>query len=129
MKEILIIIISLLLVIVGSNISQAYLNKTSGELTENLEELKNEIKKAQNSEENNSNELVESICNKWQEIHEKWSIIIVHNELDLIEISLTEMKTCIEEGEYVKSIEELEKSVFLLNNIKDKEKLDLKNIF
>lgn len=129
MKEILIIVISLLLVIVGANISQAYLNKTSDELTGNLEELRDEIKKAQNSEGNNSKEKAEDICNKWQEIHEKWSIIIAHSELDLIEVSLIEMKTCIEEKEYEKSIEKLEKSVFLLNNIKEKEKLDLKNIF
>lgn len=129
MKEILIIVISLLLVIVGSNISQAYLNKTGNELTKNLEELREEIRKAQSSEENNSNVLARDICSRWEEIHEKWSIIIAHNELDSIELSLVEMKTCIEEEEYTKSIEKLEKSVFLLNNIKDKEKLDLKNIF
>lgn len=128
MKEILIIIISILLVIVGSNISQGYLNKTSDELIQNIDILREEIKKAQNSEDNISKELSEDIYNKWQEIEKNWSIIVIHNELDLIELALVSMKTCIEENEYSEAIKELEKSSYLLEHIKDNEKLELKNI-
>lgn len=128
MKEILIIIISILLVIVGSNISQGYLNKTSDELIQNIDILREEIKKAQNSEDNISKELSEDIYNKWQEIEKNWSIIVIHNELDLIELALVSMKTCIEEKEYSEAIKELEKSSYLLEHIKDNEKLELKNI-
>ncbi len=129
MKEITIIVVSILLVCIGSNISQGYLNKTANELTENIENLKIEIEKAQNLEENNSIELANNIYDRWEEIQEKWSIIIIHNELDLIELSLIGMKTCIEQNEYERSMEELEKASFLLEHIQDKEKLDLKNIF
>ncbi len=128
MKEILIIVISILIVIVGANISQSYLNKTSDELIENIETLREEIKKAQISEDNNSKELVEDIYDKWKGIEKNWSIIVIHNELDLIELALVSMKTCIEENEYSEAIKELEKSSYLIEHIKDNEKLELKNI-
>lgn len=129
MKEILTILISVALVCTGAYISQSYLAKTSDELVNNIEALRTEIQKAQRLEDNDSIALSGDIYDKWKEIEEKWSIIIIHDELDLIELSLIGMKTCIEENQYARSIEELEKSVYLLEHIKDKEKLDLKNIF
>ncbi len=128
MKEILIIVISILIVIVGANISQGYLNQTSDELTNDIEILREEIKKAQNSEQNNSEELAKDIYDKWEKIEKNWSIMVMHNELDLIELAIVSMKTCIEENEYSEAIKELEKSSYLLEHIKDREKLALKNI-
>lgn len=128
MKEILIIVISILLVIVGSNVSQGYLKQTSNELIQDIEMLKEEIKKAQNLEENTSKELAESIYSKWENIEKGWSIIVIHNELDLIELALVSMKTYIEENEYAEAIKELEKSNYLIEHIYDNEKLELKNI-
>lgn len=128
MKEILIIIISILIVIIGSNISQGYLNKTSDELIQDIEMLREEIKKAQNSEENISKQLAKDLYNKWEKVEKNWSIIVIHNELDLIELALISMKTYIEENEYSDAIKELEKSNYLIEHINDNEKLELKNI-
>lgn len=128
MKEILIIIISILIVIVGASISQGYLNKTSDELIQNIDILREEIKKAQNSEENTSKELAKDLYSKWEKVEKNWSIIVIHNELDLIELALVSMKTYIEENEYNEAIKELEKSNYLIEHIKDNEKLELKNI-
>lgn len=129
MKEILIIIISVALVCTGAYISQNYLNKTSDDLVSNIKDLKIEIGKAKEKEENDSIALSENIYEKWKELEEKWSIIIIHDELDLIELSLVGMKTYIEEGQYVDAQEELEKATFLLEHIKEREKLALKNVF
>lgn len=128
MKEILIIVISILLVVVGSNISQGYLNRTGDELIEDIDILREEIKKAQNSEKNDSEELAKDLYSKWEKVEKNWSIIVMHNELDLIELALVSMKTCIEENEYNEAIKELEKSNYLIEHIKDNEKLELKNI-
>ena len=73
--------------------------------------------------------MADNIYAKWEDLEKGWSIIVVHNELDLIQLSLTGMKSYISEGKYSESIEELEKSTFLLEHIQDKEKLDLKNVF
>ncbi len=129
MKEIAIIIVCIIIVIIGANISTGYLSKTGNDLITNLDELKIEIKKAQNGKENKAQELANDIYSKWQNAESKWSIIVIHSELELVELSLISMKTCIENNEYLKGIDELEKSSFLLENIQDKEKLNLKNIF
>ena len=129
MKEIIIIIISFLLVFMGSNVSQAFLNKTGNELIADLENLKTEIENAENSEENDSEVIANDIYEKWEELEKKWSIIIIHDELDLIQLSLIDMKTAIEQTDYEHAMEELEKASFLLEHIQQKEKLDLKNIF
>ncbi len=128
MKEIIIIVISIIIVIIGANISLSYLSKTGNDLIANLDELKVEIQKAQNGQENKSQELADDIYTKWQSLEKKWSTIIVHNELDLIQLSLIGMKTYIDENKYSESMEELEKSSFLLEHIQDKEKLELRNV-
>lgn len=129
MKEIFIIIICIALVIAGGSVSQAYLNESSKILVDELDILTEQIKKAQKNEKNNSEELAENIYEKWEEIEDKWSIIIMHDELDLIELSLIAMKTGIKEQEYERSVEEVEKSKFLLEHITEKEKFKLKNVF
>lgn len=129
MKEIAIMIICIIMVIVGANFSLDYLSNTGKTLIDDLNELKIEIEKAKNSEENNAKELADNIYAQWEDLEKGWSIIVVHNELDLIQLSLTGMKSYISEGKYSESIEELEKSIFLLEHIQDKEKLDLKNVF
>ena len=129
MKEFLIIIVSLVLVFTGASVSQAYLDESSKHLIGELEVLREEIKKAQSNEENNSEELANQISEKWEETEDKWSLIIMHEELDLIELSLIAMKIGIEEEEYERSMEELEKSKFLLQHITEKEKFKLKNVF
>lgn len=129
MREIAIIIICVIIVIVGANISLGYLSGTGNDLINDLNELKIEIGRAKNFEENRAEELADNIYNKWQNIEENWSIIITHNELDLIQLSLIAMKSYISENKYSESLDELEKSSFLLEHVQDKEKLDLKNIF
>jgi len=130
MKQI-ILIISILIIIIGGPIyASSYITKTSNELTGKLEELKQQINtvgagpvSAQTKQNTNA------IYNDWERISKSWSIIVLHNELDLIETSLVSMKTNIETGEKNKAIEELDKSVDLLNHIVEKETLSLKNIF
>lgn len=129
MKEITIIIICIIMVVVGANFSLDYLSSTGKALIDDLNELKIEIEKAKDSKENRAEELADSIYEKWQELEKGWSIIVIHNELDLIQLSLTGMKSYISEGKYSESMEELEKSIFLLEHVQDKERLDLKNVF
>lgn len=119
MKEIVIIVISLILVVTGSLFSLNLVEKTSNELIANIENL----------EENMTKELADEVYKMWQKIDDKWSIIVSHNDLDLIELSLIKAKSCIEKNDYIGSAEELQKSKFLIKNISEKQKFKLKNIF
>lgn len=128
MKELTIIIAILILIIGGNYFVNKYLEKSSNELIGDLNKLRIEIK-----EKSFQNDYLtkkgNEIYDKWQIIDEKWAMIVLHSELDMIETSLIKMKTEIEENNLDIALEELETSIFLINHISEKEKLCLKNIF
>lgn len=130
MKEISIIIIILILIFGGSFYTMHYLNKTADELLKLLKELKADV--VVMAEEDNRENIIKKskeIDDKWDETEKSWAIITLHDELDLIETSLTKMSSSIEHGELVESLEELDNVIFLVDHIKQKEKFSLKNIF
>ena len=130
MKEIIIIVLVIIIVVTVGNITQNYLEKTSNEILEKLETLKLEIK---NTSKNNNidiiNDYVEQIISNWKEINNNWSMLVIHDELDNIEISLLELKASIENQNIEDSLKEIEKSMFLIGHIKEKENFQIKNIF
>jgi len=130
MKETAIIISILIIIFGGAIYTKKFLNNTSEEIIWKLEDLKREIltAKESNSREK-AKELSNEIYNKWEEMDKTWSILVFHEELDTIQISLTKMKAQIDEGELEESLEELETTKFLINHTKEKEKFNLKNIF
>lgn len=130
MREVIIIIVVLVLVTTTSILMQKYLIKSSDELGQMLEELKTEIQSADETGNlEKVNNLSEMVLEKWEEINKFWSMIIVHQELDSIELSMLGVKGFIESGSIKDSMEEIEKSIFLVGHIKEKEAFKLKNIF
>lgn len=128
MKEIIIIISILIIIFAGSIITQMYLNKTSALLIDKLENIKSDIENEKFDREKVSKK-AEEMYSEWEKINEKWSVIILHDEIDLIETALIKMKAEIKSGEIEDSMAEIDTSIFLLNHIKEKEKTSLKNIF
>ncbi|MBE5812953.1 MAG: DUF4363 family protein [Clostridiales bacterium] len=130
MKDFIIISIILIIIIGGAIYTQKYIDKTSQELTKDLNDLKKMII---DTKQNGIREILvkrsNEVYNKWSEIEEGWALVVLHSELDLIETSFIRMKTAIEENEMNRGLEELETCIFLINHISEKEKLCLKNIF
>lgn len=130
MKELIIIFVILIIIIGGALYTDKYLKNTSEELARILEELKEKVNLVSNT--NNIEEIKKDAANvysKWEEIEEEWALIVLHSELDLIETAFVRMKAQIEEGELIKSIEEIDACIFLVNHISEKEKFCLKNVF
>ena len=65
----------------------------------------------------------------WREIYNKLAYFIEHDELEKVETELTSLESYIKTEEYKHGVPELEKGIFILNHIKEKFKLDIKNIF
>ncbi len=128
MKQIIIMIIILVIIFAGAWYVQKFLNDTSYELVSKLEEIKTGLEK-KNIEEEKLKQKSDEIYAKWKNMSEKWSIIVLHDELDLIETSLIKVKSKIEVGNLDESMEDVDTSIFLLEHIKEKEKTSLKNIF
>lgn len=130
MREIIGIAIIITIITVASLSLQKYLDKTSDEILSKLENLREEIKNAQITNDNGkasqiSNEIVE----KWEKVSEVWATIVVHQELDNIKLSILEVNGAVEAGSFDDALEEIDKTVFLAGHIKEKEAFRLKNIF
>ena len=129
-KESIIIIAVIILVIAASIISQNYLKQSSDMLLGKLETLKTEIQNAkQTGALENAIGLSENVLNNWEEINKNWSMLVVHEELDLIELSLIGVKASVESGSAEDALQEIDKSLFLVGHIKEKESFKIKNIF
>ena len=130
MKEVIIIIFVIIIVVVMGNITQNYLKETSNEILTKLTNLKTEIKeiKENNNNIDSINKEIEKIIARW-EINKNWSKVIVHEELDNIKLSLLELKACIETTELQDSLKEIDKLMFLIGHIEEKESFRIKNIF
>lgn len=127
MRECIIIVIILIIIIGGAIYIKHYLDNSSSKIVSQLEELKKDIKL--NKDREAIKQKLNEIYDSWEKTEDKWAIIVFHSELDLIETSLIKMKSQIEDGELLKSLEELETAIFLINHISKTEKFCLKNIF
>ena len=66
--------------------------------------------------------------NKWETTRKRWSAIVLHQELDVIAISLIVLQTNIKTSEYTRALEEIDRAIFLLEDIVEKERVTLRNI-
>lgn len=130
MRDVIIIISIILIIIFADLYMQNYLTKTTEELSADLINLR---EKAINTKENNKRDEIIVLANKveqkWQEISNGWSIIIVHQEIDNLEQAFTRAKSSIENGDLDEAIPEIEEAIFFTNHVRDREKLSIKNIF
>ena len=129
-KEFIIITVILILIFGGALYTNKYLDRTANDLLSELKDLKQNIMKMN---EEDSGETIKketkNLIDKWNQTEDGWAIIILHDELDFIETSLTKMQSSIENDEFKDSLEELDNAIFLVEHIKQKEKFSLKNIF
>ncbi len=125
------IITAIIIIIVGGDIMmQTHLNRTADELINNLQDLKQKTilaKETENRE--NIKKQINEIDEKWEEINKTWAEIVVHQELDNIQQSLTKAKSNIEEGGLEDALQEIETALFFVEHVKQREKISLKNIF
>lgn len=127
-KEWIICTIVVFLIITGNIITQTHTEESVQDINKQLEDLKEDLKKEEVDKEKVEAE-INNIVNEWQEKYKKLAYYIEHDELEKVETELTSLKSNIEIEQYDEGIPELDKSIFILNHIKEKFKFDIKNIF
>ena len=127
-KEWIICFIVIFIVAITDIITQNYTKKSVEVIDSKLEVLKEELEKEEIQKEK-LEEQMQDVMNIWKEKYEKLAYYIEHDELEKVETELTSLNAHIEVEEYEEGVPELEKSIFILNHIKDKFKFDVKNIF
>lgn len=127
-KEWIICFIVIIVIVIANIITQNYTKNSVDIMDKKLEELKQELIKEEIQKEK-IEEKMQEVMNIWKEKYEKLAYYIEHDELEKVETELTSLNAHIEVEEYEEGVPELEKSIFILNHIKDKFKFDIKNIF
>lgn len=127
-KEWIICGIVLLLVVLTNIITQNYTNQSVEAMDIKLENLKQKLTQEEVKKEEVEQEF-ENTMEHWKERYKVLAYYIEHDELEKVETELTSLKANIQVEQYEEGVPDLEKSIFILNHIKEKFKLNIKNIF
>ena len=125
LKEIIVV-----LIFAGNALTGNYTKASVEETTNNLQELRTEMMKEDyevNSEE--CIKKIDKIHEMWDVRYEKLAYYIEHNELEKVETELTGLRGYVDKEEYVEAVAGLDRSIYILEHIKDKLAFNLKNVF
>lgn len=128
LKEFVICVIIVTLIFVGNIITQNYTNSSIDITSENLNKLREEIIKEQVNLEI-SNQKIKEISSDWNSRHKNLAYYIEHDELEKVETDLSALKGYIEVEEYKEATAELDRTIYILQHIKNKNIFNLENIF
>lgn len=127
-KEWIICFTIVIFVVIINIVTQNYTNKSVEYINNKLETLKNELIKEE-IEKKNVEEQIKDIMKEWKRKYEVLAYFIEHDELEKVETELTSLKANIQVEEYEQGVSDLDKSIFILNHIKEKFRFEIKNIF
>ena len=127
-KEIIICTFIIVSVVIVNTIAQNYTKKSVEVMDEKLDDLEAVLEKDE-PEEEESKEKMDEVMTTWKERYEILAFFIEHDELEKVETELTDLKAQISVQQYEEAVSNLEKSIFILNHIKEKFRLNMKNIF
>lgn len=130
LKELIISIVIIVIIFIGNSFTENYTRKSISQTSDDLIELREELIKDENQI---NSEVVEEKINeiheKWDTKYEKLAYYIEHDELEKVETELTSLRGYIQINEFSEAIPELDKSVYILEHIKNKTAFNLRNIF
>lgn len=127
-KEIIICVV-VIIIVVGLNIlTENYTKESVALMTGNLENLKENMTSEEQNKED-INKQIDDILNNWNDRHKKLAYYIEHDELEKVETELVLLKGNIEVKQYEQGIPNLSNCIFILEHIKEKMALQIKNIF
>lgn len=120
------IIISMVLIFSAGIWVNNSLQSTSDHLSAHIETVYQEVK---NGDWDLAQENAERLESKWHDNTEWWPIILDHQEMDKIEFSLTKVKEFVGQEDQTLSLSQLAEIKLMIEQLPEKEKLNLKNIF
>lgn len=127
-KEMAICFITVVLIISLNFITTKYTEESVCEISDELMELEKQIDN-ENKKIDENKEKVNEIFDIWKMRYDVLTLYLEHDELEKVETNLNEIKGNIETEEYNDAISEIEKTVFILKHIEEKNKFDLRNVF
>lgn len=131
-KEEIFTLIVVILIIIGEIFSNMFTKKSMEEMEKRLEDFK--MISIKNIEEKSISK--EDMIGKVHELVSFWrgkvrvlAYFLEHEDLENVEIQLNECISYLEVDEPEETVSRIEETIYDVNNIKDKQKVCLKNIF
>lgn len=129
-KELVISIIIVVAIFIGNTFTENYTRKCIDETTDSLSKLRVEIEKDEdNIDTASTKQSINEIEKEWDMKNEKLAYYIEHDELEKFKTEIVGLNGYIEKEEYSEALPSIDRSIFILQHIKEKTKLNLKNIF
>lgn len=125
-KEIIIVIVVIALIIGLDVMTNNYTETSVSILSDELNILRENI--LQEDKENAQTQMM-NIKNIWEKRYNILAYYIEHDELEKVETELTSLAAFLNVEEYGECISELDKTIFVLEHIEEKEKFDVRSIF
>ena len=127
-KEIIVCILVVILIFSMDLLSNNYTKKVFFSINDSLGNLRNEMLK-EDKDQNKINDEIKKVEQEWNKKLNILSCYIEQNELEKVARPLTLIKGNIDVGEYNQAISQLDDCVYVINHIKDKESLLIRNLF
>lgn len=130
-KETIICILVIIIVAIGNFVTQNYTEKCVSIINDDLIELENKMKK-EDIDQKDMEDIKEKVVETketWTLMQEKLAFYIEHDELEKVETQLFLLKGQADTKLYSNAVAEIEKCIFILEHIEDKNALSIKNIF
>lgn len=127
-KELAISIVILISIFGLNKITEDNTSNTVETMKSNLEIVRQDIIKKEPNKED-ANRHMEEAYQKWEEYDDSMAFYIEHDELEKVKTALTSSKSFVESEEYEQAIECIDRCVYILEHIEEREKLSLDNIF
>ena len=126
LKETVICVIIVVSIFSLDMFTQNYTNKITKDITKIFAELK-ELAIEENKDK--IDKKISELDEMWNKKHDKLACYIEHDELEKVETQIFLLKGDIEAKVYDDTFAEIEKCIFILEHIADKNALDIKNVF
>ncbi len=127
-KEEIITLIIIAIIIISNAVSQNYTRKCISEMDSRLSEIKNATLRKEKTNDELLNDL-KDLYDDWEEKNESLSYYIEHDELEKVNTQIIATKGYYEADLEDDAVPELEKGIYILEHIKEKQSFNLKNIF
>ncbi|MCO1601050.1 DUF4363 family protein [Desulfosporosinus nitroreducens] len=125
MRTLLTIVVIVMLLLGGSFTSYRYIQTTTQTAGEHLELLEQSIS-IQKWE--GAQKELSTVQQSWEKNNTWWSILLDHEEIDTIDISLSRLESLLARQDVTLSLAEVSTLKLLFENLHDKEKFTLKNV-
>lgn len=128
-KEFIVCVVIIVAIIVGDIFLQKYTKESLNLINEKLSYIKEDLKKGDDLKKEEINKKVGEINKEWDKRFNILTCFLEHNELEKVKTQLVSITAGLEidDKEYV--YEELNKTIYILEHIRDKESFRIDNIF